>query len=90
MTWIPGSVYPPHPVWAAAGAIAAANAVANANAMAAATAAASMAAVAATNTRAQYLQALQTHLASIAPAVAGNPDAAAHLAAAQAVAAQLA
>ena len=62
----------------------------NAAAMAAATAAAQAAAIGAAGGRAQFVQALQTHLASIAPAVAANPDASAHLAAAQNIATQLA
>jgi hypothetical protein len=72
-----------------ANAMAAAQAVANANAMAAATAAA-QAAAGVTTGRGQFVQALQTHLASIIPAVAANPDASAHLAAAQTIATQLA
>ena len=105
MTWVPGVGHVPpggfypvsnYPAWQAA-----ANAVANANAMAAATAQAQAAAAAVANanavatatqvqTRAAYIQALQTHLASITPAVAANPDASAHLTAAQSIVPQLA
>lgn len=62
----------------------ASNAIAIANAEAAASAAA------ASSTRAALVGTLQTHLAALAPALAANPDALGHLAAAQSVAAQLA
>jgi hypothetical protein len=79
-----------------AGAIVAADAIANANAMAAATAQANNNAMAVANAqaaqannRAMFVQALQMHLGAIGPLLVTNPEAMAHLNAAQSIAAQL-